>query len=78
MFDLEPQSGLLTLAMDLTGLSGTYMILIEARDLGYPDPMSSNISVTIQVQDYNDNKPSIYQPVKNAIFTVPEVLTLHP
>lgn len=72
MFYLDPRNGALSLATNLTGRSGRYEIVIEAKDSGQP-PLSSNISVLFDIQDFNDHMPKIVEPSPGHLYPVAEV-----
>ena len=62
MFALDPQLGALSLVNDLRGRFGRYYLVIEARDLGTPQSLSNNLSISIVIRDFNDHRPTIYNP----------------
>ncbi|KAF7650168.1 hypothetical protein LDENG_00130240 [Lucifuga dentata] len=50
-----------------------YEILVKAQDGGSP-PLSSNATVTVHVQDQNDNAPQVLYPVQTAGSLVAEIV----
>lgn len=73
MFSLNPELGTLSLVDDLRGRYGFYNLVIEARDLGTPESLSNNLSISIAVRDFNDHRPTIYNPAHQSIHIVKEV-----
>uniref|UniRef100_A0A914UJ66 Cadherin domain-containing protein n=1 Tax=Plectus sambesii TaxID=2011161 RepID=A0A914UJ66_9BILA len=72
MFALDPESGTLSLVDDLRGRYGLYDVVIEARDSGIPQSLSANLSILIAVRDFNDHRPTIYNPAHQSIHLVNE------
>lgn len=74
---MDPDTGGLKLALNLTGMYGAYELVLEARDKGLPKPLATKETIRVEVQDFNDHPPKIWQPTKQALYPVPEVnLTL--
>ncbi|XP_043928134.1 protocadherin Fat 3 isoform X2 [Protopterus annectens] len=57
-FNLDPVTGLITLKepLDREKVSG-YSLVVQAKDSGSP-PMSSTVTVNVDISDVNDNSPS--------------------
>ncbi|XP_059845888.1 cadherin-related family member 2 [Hypanus sabinus] len=70
-FTIDPFTGVLHSvgAIDREGISpsldGKITLIVEARDLGVP-PLSTNVSVVINIEDINDNSPVFAESVYNA------------
>uniref|UniRef100_A0A336LSR0 CSON015170 protein n=1 Tax=Culicoides sonorensis TaxID=179676 RepID=A0A336LSR0_CULSO len=57
LFSIDPKSGYLTLLRHLDyETSQKHSLIVKAVDLGDP-PLSTNLTVFVDVQDVNDNKP---------------------
>uniref|UniRef100_A0AAX7VUE4 Cadherin domain-containing protein n=1 Tax=Astatotilapia calliptera TaxID=8154 RepID=A0AAX7VUE4_ASTCA len=66
-FTIDPETGVLTNHVELDRealdpmLEGEIKLVVTATDQGEP-PLSTNVTVTINVQDINDNTPTIFAP----------------
>lgn len=78
MFIIDTMNGALHLAQNLTGRYGYYRLVLEAKDLGHPESLSSHMNVTIMIDDYNDHPPVITQPKHKSLHTVDEVFDAIP
>lgn len=63
IFKLDSTSGRITLqkSLDYEDTKG-YVIAVSARDMGTPPLISNNLTINLEIQDYNDNPPQ-WQPV---------------
>jgi hypothetical protein len=58
MFDLNPETGILSLRKQLDReRTAVYDLSLSATDDGYPNQLSSTVSVRLSVLDVNDNAP---------------------
>ncbi|KAG8225978.1 hypothetical protein J437_LFUL006207, partial [Ladona fulva] len=72
LFAVDPRRGTLTLARHLDYETATrHALVVAASDLGSP-PLSSNLTIHVEVQDVNDNPPVFERPEYTA--SVPESL----
>ncbi|XP_066573597.1 protocadherin gamma-A4-like [Amia ocellicauda] len=51
----------------------SFQIHVKAQDGGSP-PLSSNVTVTVSIQDQNDNSPQILYPVQSGVSLVAEMV----
>ena len=58
VFSINQDSGIITLKNNIDEEEyRRFMVVVEAKDLGSPQPLSSVVPVYIIVQDVNDNQP---------------------
>lgn len=58
VFSINQDSGLLSLKNNIDEEEyRRFMVVVEAKDLGSPQPLSSVVPVYVIVQDVNDNQP---------------------
>ena len=58
MFSINQDSGIMTLKNTIDEQEyRRFMIRVEAKDLGSPQPLSSVVPVFVTVEDVNDNQP---------------------
>lgn len=64
VFKLDANSGRITLhrGLDFEETKG-YVIAVSAKDRGTPPLSSNNLTINLEIQDYNDNPPQ-WQPVR--------------
>ncbi|XP_028815390.1 protocadherin-12 isoform X2 [Denticeps clupeoides] len=70
-FAVHPTSGVVTVLQPLDyETSHVYSFIVEASDHGHP-PLTSSATVLIELQDVNDNKPEIKEPLpRNGVAVV--------
>lgn len=58
MFSINQDSGIMTLKNNIDEEEyRRFMVIVEAKDLGSPQPLSSIVPVYVIVEDVNDNQP---------------------
>ena len=69
LFTIDTLSGALSLAQNLTSKFGLYRLTLRATDKGTP-PLATDVTIDVQVLDYNDNRPVIERPLAGATYTL--------
>ncbi|CAI9718145.1 cadherin-23-like isoform X1 [Octopus vulgaris] len=69
LFKMDPGTGVLSIASDLTNKIGVKCFNVTAKDEGNP-PLSSTTSICINITDINNNNPKFEKP--NDTITIPE------
>ncbi|KAK7476781.1 hypothetical protein BaRGS_00032008, partial [Batillaria attramentaria] len=76
LFDIDPDSGRVTINASLIGHSGLHTVTFVAKDSA-PNPMQDNTTIEVLVQDVNLNPPVFVKPdqaeVNTALGVVPSV-----
>lgn len=58
VFSINQDSGIMTLKNNIDEEEYRhFMVIVEAKDLGSPQPLSSVVPVYVIVEDVNDNQP---------------------
>lgn len=58
VFSINQDSGIMTLKNNIDEEEyRRFMVIVEAKDLGSPQPLSSVVPVYVIVEDVNDNQP---------------------
>lgn len=58
VFSINQDSGIMTLKNNIDEEEYRhFMVMVEAKDLGSPQPLSSVVPVYVIVEDVNDNQP---------------------
>ncbi|XP_036356631.1 cadherin EGF LAG seven-pass G-type receptor 2-like [Octopus sinensis] len=71
LFKMDPGTGVLSIASDLTNKIGVKCFNVTAKDQGNP-PLSSTTSICINITDINNNNPKFEKP--NDTITIPEAV----
>ena len=72
LFEIEKDTGVVSVNKSLRGSVGWYHFVIIGRDKGAP-PLINRTNVFVYVEDVNDHKPEIMRPKENATIYITEV-----
>ena len=72
VFSINQDSGVMTLKNTIDEEEyRRFMVIVEAKDLGSPQPLSSVVPVHVTVEDVNDNQPIFDEQSYRCVFLLP-------
>jgi len=72
VFSINQDSGIMTLKNTIDEEEyRRFMVMVEAKDLGSPQPLSSVVPVHVTVEDVNDNQPIFDKQSYRYVFLLP-------